>query len=125
MRVQRTPGATRAAERRSSRERGPRGSSFVAADTGPANGSNHDRAAAAAAIAHVVRLRPVWGRFRTTWRRRGREPRADVYPTAFFTAASSSRAPKAPSMRAAIRPLASIVKTQGSVGRRNARSWGR
>ena len=92
MRVHRTPGATRDTLRRSSRLRGPSGSS--AAPAGGTIAIIPDRAAAAA--------------------------RRLAYPTAFFTAASSSSALNAPSRRAATRPLASNVKVQGSVGSRKA-----
>ena len=92
MRVHRTPGATRETLRRSSRLRDPSGSS--AAPAGGAIAINHDSAAAAA--------------------------RGLAYPTAFFTAASSSSALNAPSRRAATRPSASNVNVQGSVGSRKA-----
>ncbi len=97
MRVQRTPGATRETLRRSSRLLGPSGRS--AAPAGGATASNHVRATPAA--------------------------RRLAYPTAFFTAASSSSGLNAPSNRAATRPLASKVKVHGSVGSRNAVSCGR
>jgi hypothetical protein len=97
IRVQRTPGATWATLRRSSRLRGPSGSS--AAPTVGVADSNPDTAAATA--------------------------RRLAYPTAFFTAAWSSSALKAPSRRAATRPFASNVKVHGSVGRRKAASCGR
>ena len=95
MRVQRTPGATRETLRRSSRLFGPSGRS--AAPAGGAIASNPKKAAA----------------------------RRLAYPTAFFTAASSSSALNAPSRRAATRPFASKVKVHGSVGSRNAVSWRR
>lgn len=97
MRVHLTPGATRETLRRSSRLFGPSGRS--AAPAGATTASNHDRATAAA--------------------------RRLAYPTAFFTAASSSSALNAPSRRAATRPSASKVKVHGSVGSRNADSCGR
>jgi hypothetical protein len=95
MRVHRTPGATRETLRRSSRLFGPRGRSAA-----PAGGARAINASSAAA-------------------------RRLAYPTAFFTAASSSSALKAPSRRAATRPFASNVKVHGSVGSRNAVSCGR
>jgi hypothetical protein len=116
MRVHRTPGTTSVTLRRSSRLRGPSGNSAA-----PAEGASESNQATATATAPSV---DFVGLSRTNSTVAAGE-RPCAYPTAFFTAASSSSGLNAPSRRAATRPSASKVNVHGSVGRRKAVSCGR